>query len=151
MTDLSVPNETNWLFAKDNDIDHLQWSDDLREMEHIDLANSNIYSIGQNFFSKLATSGNARLLNLAGNKFKGFNKDLTRSQLHEVYLSGNPIECNCDMFWFVEWLNTTYYPSGPRIVKDYRDVKCVGGEWDGVEVNKLSKEQMGCLPTVLEL
>ena len=111
-------------------------------MEHINLANSSISSVGPNFFSNLATLGKVRYLNLAGNKLKGFNKDIQQSSLSEIYLSGNPIDCNCDMFWFVKWLNTT-------VVKDSQDIRCVGGDWGGIWVYELTQEQMGCLPIVL--
>ena len=151
LTHLLVPNETTWLIAEDNSINHLKWSQNLYQIEHFNLQNSSLYSISVDFLSKLKNTGKANYLNLAGNKLKNFNQALVEIILPEIYLGGNPIDCNCDMFWFVEWLNTTYFPSGPRIVKDYRDIKCDGGDWNGAEVYKLSKEQMGCLPTVLEL
>ena len=144
LSDILVPNETTWFVAKINQIDHLQFSRNLHQMEHINLANSSISSIRQNFFSKLATLGKVRYLNLADNKLKHFNRDIQKSRLSEIYLSGNPIDCNCDMFWFVKWLNTT-------VVKDWQDVRCVGGDLDGAWVYELTQEQMGCLPTVLEL
>ena len=139
------------MIAKDNDVDHLQWSDNLLEIEHLNLENSHVHSISTDFSSQIKTLGKITVLNLAKNKLKSFNHGITDALISEIYLGGNPINCNCDMFWFAEWLNTTYYPSGPRIVKDYRDIKCVGGEWNGAEVYRLSKEQMGCLPKVLEL
>ena len=155
LSDLLVPNETSWLIAKDSNIEHLQWSDEsienLHQMEHINFANSSISSIGLNFFSKLAALGKVRYLNLAGNKLKSFSKDIQQSGLSEIYLSGNPIECNCDMFWFAKWLNTTKCPCGPRILKDQHYVRCVGGEWNGTQVYRLTQEQMGCLSTVVEM
>ena len=149
LSDISVPNETTWLIAKNNKIDHLQFSRKLNQIEHINFANSSISSIGQNFFSKLATVGKVRYLNLAGNKLNCFNKDIQQSSLSEIYLSGNPIDCNRNMFWFAKWLNTTKGPSGPRIVKDSQDIRCVGGEWDGTLVYELTQEQMGCIAAIL--
>ena len=146
LSDILVPNETSWLVAKDSKIDHLQWPDEssknLHEMKHINFANSSIYSIDPNFFSKLTTFGKEHYLNLAGNKLKGLSQAIQQSGLSEVYLSGNPIDCNYDMFWFAKWLNTT-------VVKDSQEVRCVGGEWDGTQVYRLTQEQMGCLPIVL--
>ena len=139
--------ETNWLLAKGNNMGQLHWPDNLRKMELINLANSSIYSIGPNFFSKL--SGSTKYVNLAGNKLKSFNPDIQKSKFFEMYLSGNPIDCKCDMFWFVEWLNTTINRPGPKIVKDYENITCVGGEWHEKQVYKLTKEQMGCLPIIL--
>ena len=154
LSDILVPNETTWLVVKNNKIDHLQWSDEsienLHEMKYINFSNSSISSIGPNFFSKLATLANVHYLNLGGNKLKSFNKDIRQSGISdEIYLSGNPIDCNCDMFWFAKWLNTTNGPFGPRIVKDHQDIRCAGGEWDGTQVYRLTQGQMGCLPIVL--
>ena len=102
-----VPKETNGLIAKNNKIDELQWSEESSEnihgMKHITLGNSSIYSIGPNFFSTLANLTNLRYLNLADNKLKSFNKNISQIGIPEIYLSGNPIECNCDMLWFAEW------------------------------------------------
>ena len=155
LSDIYVPKDINWIIAKHNKISHLEWSQYLYQMNHINLANSNIHSIDSNFFSKLANFTNLRYLNLADNKMKVFNKNISHLRIPEIHLSGNPIECNCDMFWFAEWLNATVYHNtsvtGPRIVRDYEDIRCVGGEWNGFQVNKLSKEQMYCFPTVREL
>ena len=142
LSDILVPNETSWLIARNNKIDHLQFIRNLNQMEHINLANSSISSVGQNVFSKLATSGKVRYLNLADNKLKSFNQDIQQRGLSEIYLSGNPIDCNCNMFWFVKWLNTT-------IVKDSQDIRCAGGEWDGAQVYELTREQMGCVAAML--
>ena len=84
-------------------------------------------------------------LNLADNDLKTFPKTLNRTAFSEVYLAGNPIDCNCDMLWFVDWLNSTD-KSGSRIVKDYKRVLCAGGEWNGTQVYNLSPVRMGCFP-----
>ena len=115
-------------------------------MEHINLESSSIYSIEPHFFSKLSTSTKINYLNLADNRLKGFNQDIRKNNLSEVYLSGNDIACKCDMLWFADWLNTTELGSQNRIVKDYKNIRCVGGTWNGTHVYKLSKEQMGCFP-----
>ena len=155
LSDIFVPKDTNWLVAKDNKINRVEWfnesSRNLYQIEHINLANSSIKSIEPNFFSKLSNLTKLRYLNLADNKLKGFNEDIQKSWIREMHLSGNPIDCNCTMFWFAEWLNKTVFQNknvtGPRIVRDYKDIRCVGGEWNEVQVYKLNKEQMGCLPT----
>ena len=102
LTNLLIPKETNWFVAKNSKIDHLDWSEqsgeNLNQMTHFDLVNSSIYSIGQHFFGKLANSSKVQYLNLTSNKLKGFNQDIRKNNLSEVYLSGNPIDCHCDMF-----------------------------------------------------
>ena len=98
LSDIFILNTTNWFVAENNKIDHLEWSvQSSRSLHHIDLANCSIYSIGPNFFWKIANLTKVRYLNLAGNKLKGFNQDITKSNFSEIYLSENPIECNCDM------------------------------------------------------
>ena len=149
LSDILVPNETSWLVAKDSKIEHLQWSEEsrrnLQQMKYINFANSSISSIDPNFFLKLSTLGKIRYLNLADNKLKSFNKNIKKSGLlEEIYLSGNPIDCTCGILWFVKWLS---YDT--KIVKDLQSIRCVGGEWDGAQVYRLTKEQMGCLPPTL--
>ena len=112
----------------------------------MDLANSSICSFGPNFFSKLTSFTQLCFLNVSGNKLKDFNQDIKQTNLSEMYLSGNPIDCHCDMFWLAQWLNTT---KAIKIVKDYEKIKCAGGEWNKNQVYKLTKEQMGCLPIIM--
>ena len=85
-----------------------------------------------------------KFLNLARNNLKTFPKTFSVTNLTQVHLAGNPIDCNCEMLWLANWLNATDPHSGNRIVKDYYQVVCIGGEWNGIQVYKLSAEQMGC-------
>ena len=148
LTKLRIPNETMWLVAKSNDITSLQWSGTLKAIEHFDLQNSSIQYIIDNFFSKIQTMKKAKFLNLANNNLKVFPKTLNGTNFSEVYLAGNPVDCNCDM-WFAHWLNISEPQSQNRIVKDYDKVMCVGGRWNGTQVYKLSAEQMGCYPKIV--
>ena len=75
---------------------------------------------------------------------KTFPKTFSVTNLTQVYLAGNPIDCNCEMLWFANWLNATEPHSQNRIVQDYKQVVCVGGKWNGTQVYKLSSKQMGC-------
>ena len=83
------------------------------------------------------------------NDLRTFPKTLNGTSFSKVYLSGNPIDCNCDMLWFAEFLNTTHLKSRRRIVKDYDQVLCVGGKWNGTQVYKMNAEQMDCFPKIL--
>ena len=49
----------------------------------------------------------AKFLNLVNNKLKTLPKTLNGTSFSQVYLAGNPIDCNCHMLWFAYWLNTT--------------------------------------------
>ena len=90
-----------------------------------------------------------KFLNLARNDLKVFPKSLNGTNFLEVYMAGNPIDCNCQMLWFADWLNVTDPHSENRIVKDYKQVLCVGGKWNGTQVYKLSADQMGCIPKII--
>ena len=143
LAQLPIPNETMWLVARSNRMPSLQWSESLKTIQHFDLQNSSIQYITDEFFSKITTMKKARFLNVAKNNLKAFPKTLKTTNFSEVYLAGNPIDCNCNMLWLTNWLNAT---NVGRIVKDYKRVLCVGGEWNGTPVYKLSAVQMGCYP-----
>ena len=146
LTELQIPNETMWLVAKYNDIPYLQWSENIDAIQHLDLQNSGVDNIADEFFSKITANEKTSFLNLANNYLKSFPKTLNGTHFSQVYLAGNPIDCTCDMLWFADWLNRTSHQSPNRIVKDYDRVLCAGGKWDGTQVYKLNAEQMGCYP-----
>ena len=143
---LLIPNETEWLIAKYNHIPNLQWSDNLDTIQHFDWQNSGVRNITDDFFSKIKSTNKTKFINLINNDLKSFPKTLDGTNFSQVYLAGNPIDCNCQMLWFAIWLNATDPDSEIRIVKDYKQVLCTGGEWNGTQVYKLSAEQMGCYP-----
>ena len=123
----------------------MQWSENLDSIQHLDLGNSGVLHITEDFFSKIKSMEKTTFLNLANNELKALPKTLNGTSFSQVYLAGNPIDCNCQMLWFADWLNTTE----PRIVQDYRKVLCNGGQWNGTQVYKLSAEQMGCQSKIL--
>ena len=149
LAQLRIPNETMWLVAESNDIPYLQWSENLNTIQHFDLQNSCILQVTDDFFSKIKSIKKPVFLNLANNDLKAFPSALNGTSFSQAYLAGNPIDCNCEMFWFAEYLNTTNPLTKSRIVADYDHVVCVGGKWDGAQVYKLNAEQMGCYPKVL--
>ena len=149
LTHLLIPNETMWLVAKYNHIPNLQWSENLDSIQHLDLENSGVRNITKDFFSQITAMKKTKFLNLASNDLKVFPKSLNGTNFLEVYLAGNPIDCNCHMLWFADWLNVTDPHSENRIVKDYQQVVCAGGNSNGTQVYKLSAEQMGCIPKII--
>ena len=138
-----------WLVAKYNHIPFLQWSENLDAIQHFDLQNSGLCNITEDFFSKITAMKKSKFLNLAHNDLKDFPKSLNGTSFSQVYLAGNPIDCNCQMLWFADWLNVTDPHSENRIVKDYKQVLCAGGKWNGTQVYKLNAEQMGCYPKII--
>ena len=146
LSELRIPNETMWLITRSNHIPHLQWSESLKAIQHFDFQNSSVGYITDEFFSKISGTKKTTFLNLANNYLKSFPITLNGTSFSEVYLAGNPIDCNCDMLWFAHWLNTTEPQSQNRIVKDYKRVLCAGGRWNGTQVYNLSPVRMGCYP-----
>ena len=138
-----MPNETMWLVVRSNHIPYLQWLESLQDIEHFDLQNSSVYHINDEFLSKITAIKKAKFLNLANNKLKTLPKTLNGTSFSQVYLAGNPIDCNCGMLWLTNWLNAT---DVRRMVKDYKQVVCAGGRWNGTQVYKLSPIRMGCYP-----
>ena len=148
-THLPIPNETMWLIAKYNHIPYLQWSENLDSIQHFDLQNSGVHHITDDFFSKIKSINKTKFINLVNNDLKAFPKNLDGTNFSKVYLAGNPIDCNCQMLWFASWLNATEPRSENRIVKDYKQVVCAGGQWNGTQVYKLNAKQMGCYPKII--
>ena len=146
LTELQIPNSTIWLVARSNHMPNLQWSKSLKAVQHFDFQNSSVQNITSEFFSKIKTTNKTRYLNLANNNLKSLPKTLEGTNFSEVYLAGNPIDCNCDMLRFTDWLNST---GVRRIVKDYKRMLCAGGRWNGTQLYKLSAVRMGCFPKIV--
>ena len=107
-----------WLVARSNHIPRLDWSKNLTPIQHFDLQNSSVRHVTDNFFSKIQSVKEVNFLNLANNNLKALPTTLNGTNFSEFYLAGNPIDCNCDMLWFAEFLNRTDQ-FGRRIVRDY--------------------------------
>ncbi len=118
---------------------------------HLNLYSGQIDFICDETLNEIFYNSEVRLLNLAKNKLKIipgiFNETGWKrsDSIKKILLSGNPVQCDCDMLWLISWLNNTRV-SGQRLVQDYEDVICTGGQWDGTPVYKLDKVKMGCYP-----
>ncbi len=89
-------------------------------------------------------------LNLAHNNILRIPLILNQTigKLDKLWLSGNPVKCDCDMLWLISWLNNTRV-SGQRLVQDYQDIICTGGKLDGNPVYKVDKVKLGCYPEIV--
>ena len=149
LDNLTVPIETQWLISDCTGVMQLCWSSNLENLEYIDLRGSEFVSICEDFFPKLKNISKVRYINLSNNRLSHFPKALSDVSSLDIYLAGNPVDCNCEMLWFVEWLNTTNNRTDTRPVKDYKGIRCSGGNWNGFPVYKLNQVVMGCIPSVL--
>ena len=144
---LEIPEDTTWIIANSNNIRHLCSGSDIQSVQHIDFQLSGIVSICDEFFETIKKR-NVKYLNLAWNKITKFSKIFKEAtNLDEIFLAGNPIECICDTLWFADWLEHFTTPSGERIVKDYGKVTCASGLGIGTRVYQLDGYEIGCYDT----
>ena len=146
LTEVQILNNTMWFVARSNNISTLQWTESFKNITLFDFQNSSIQEIDTEFFIHIQTSS---YVNFASNKLQSFPLSLNETSFSEVYLAGNPIDCNCDMMWFADWLNRTKPKSQIRIVQDYDKVFCEGGIWNGHPVYTLNATEMGCYPKIV--
>ncbi|XP_053160677.1 toll-like receptor 7 isoform X2 [Hemicordylus capensis] len=103
-----------------------------RTLRNLTLQNNRIKKLTDHF---LQNASNLKYLDLSFNKIKtlknsSFPKDILNN-LTTLLLHGNPFKCNCDMVWFVWWVNQT----NVTIPFLATDVTCVGpGAWRGKSV-----------------
>ncbi len=119
---------------------------------HLNLFSGQIEVICDETLNEILHNSKVEVLNLADNRLKQIPQkfgEITNTRndnsLKELWLGGNPVQCDCDMLWLIPWLNNTRV-SGRRLVHDYQDVICTGGKWNGTPVYKLDKVKMGCYP-----
>ena len=73
-------------------------------------------------------------------------KTIKSAALESLYLSGNPVECGCEMLWMANWMENSTSASGHRLVPDYKNVICASGAEMGTPVYKINPVKMGCYP-----
>ena len=149
LANLRVPDETTWLIADSNKIQSLCTTDNLGNISRLDLHSSEITFICDDYFHYLGSQGHLEYLNLANNTLTKFEKSIqTLTSLKTAFLAGNPIDCTCDTIWLADWLVNFTTPSGEKVVRDYQEVTCHGGEFNGSYVYKL---KMRCDPVLSKL
>ena len=143
-----VPNNTDCQNFRNNKITVLNANETyLKEIIHLDISNNTLEYI---FGDKIRNLQKLRLLNISHNKLKTLPREIVNlTGLTQVWLSGNPFTCNCDMLWMADWMAnfTTDPDSDVRVVQDYYQVKC----GDGRPIHLLDPVQMGCFPKEMAL
>ena len=142
----SVQPGTNWLILCNNSLTSLSIPQTYFNVtSYIDVSTNNILAITDNIIAAFNKSNTLIGVNLTYNKLKsipiGFR---TLSKLQKIWMYGNPFDCNCDMTWMINWLNTT-------TVQDGKSIRCATGSQIGTLIYKLNTTKMGCGPTYTEL
>ena len=110
----------------------------LKIFSYLDFRKNNISSICESLANKLLYI------------VKSSNQ-MTSRHLSQIWLSGNPFHCNCEMTWMIGWLNNFTTITGEHIVVDYKHLKCHSGMMVGKKIYQLDKVAMGCFPPKMTL
>ncbi len=114
----------------------------------LNLKESNVFKICMDTLDSILLTSHLKWVNLAQNNLTRISEKLqSRSNhLERLWLAGNPIQCDCDMTWMIDWVGNATTPSGGRLVQDYQDVMCGPGLQAGTPIWKLDRVKMGCFP-----
>lgn len=114
------------------------------QTEHYLLDETNITMVTDRDIKNLRAIGTLRIMNLTNNKIRTIAPGIQNlDTVEEIWLSGNPLDCDCGMIWMIHWLNNFTKKS---IVRDYKDITCGSGRLNGIPVHGLSEVTMGCYP-----
>ncbi len=91
------------------------------------------------------------ILIMTNNKVSKIPQSIQKLKVLEIYLSGNPLVCDCEMTWMISWLNTLNNKTNKNLIRDYRDVKCSNSKFRGIPIIFISDVLLGCGPLVKKL
>ena len=121
----------------------------MHSVEYLDLKYNSISKISDSFLSNMSKS-TLNWLDLSQNRLRKIPKKLQiLRNLDKIWISGNPIYCECSMTWMISWLTNFTTSSGEHVIVDYYDVKCHEGMMVGSPVYALDKVAMACYPKKL--
>ncbi|KAM9320036.1 toll-like receptor 7 [Gastrophryne carolinensis] len=99
----SLDLSNNYLTAVPNDLANCT-----RSIKSLDLSKNKIRNLTANF---LRNAFSLKYLDLSYNKIRFIGKssfpDNILSNLEILLIQGNPFKCNCELVWFVSWINST--------------------------------------------
>ncbi len=149
----SVPPFTDWLIMRNvnmsilcTNFTNIGWEKGM--MSNLNIESSNLGHICDRTLEVMLSSKRLKELSFLNNNLTEISQiwKTHSSHLEKVWLSGNPIDCHCDMLWTMNWLENATGASGHRLVQDYKDVICATGSQTGTPVYKLNRVTMGCYP-----
>lgn len=140
-----VPNKANWLDFSNNELRTFCDSTICRkDISLINFANNILSSICDDTVKALTIS-DVKTLDLRNNRLQTLPQKIQNLvNLTEMWLSGNPFQCDCNMLWMKTWMDK-FNNSGERVVRDYMQVRCK----NGYPVHALDPVEMGCFPKEL--
>ncbi len=143
-----TPNYTDWLVFEKTNITELwgtySYFDKPSNISSVSLTSGNLSRISSDTLSQILIKSSVKRLNITNNRLSEFPKALALkgNNLNELWLSKNPLECNCEMTWLINWLAN----GGKYVVKDYQDVICAQGMQIEEPTYLVKPLDMGCYP-----
>ena len=100
------------------------------------------------FVNTLVSSRKIKLLDIKNSQLSHISKTFEDFKfIQEIWLSGNPFHCDCEMIWMMQWLNnSSKSASQQHVVMDYKEMKCHTGMMTGKLIYQLNEIEMGCYP-----
>ena len=150
---ISVLNDTDVLLMENTDITHLVGSDQLlNSIEFLDVSSNKIRYMSNGFIKHVNNSKTLKGLDLRHNSLTRIPREMMQwKSLESIWLSGNPIYCDCSMIWTIEMLNNFTTSSKSHVIVDYKEVKCHSKLMKNIPVYVLNPVAMGCYPPKLTL
>ena len=152
----SLHNFTDWLILQNNDIKKLNdFHTYFETISFLNISENKISTITTSFLANLSESKTLKWLDLSYNDLKRLPPQVQElTNLEKIWLHGNPIHCDCDMTWMIDWINNfTTTSTREHVVVDHTKLNCHSGKMHGKPIYKLSKVDLGCYPhdwTVLQ-
>ena len=117
--------DTDWLLLSGNNLRSLWKAPDyLKNITLLDLSSSKIEEIDETVMEVILE--NVQSLDIRGNKIQTLPRTIANiNGSSELWISGNPYECNCDMIWMKDWLVDS------KNVMDKINVKCSSNKIKG--------------------
>ena len=121
----TVLEDTDHLLLSGNNLGSFNKAPDyLKNITLLYLRSSNIREIDEKVMKLIIK--NVKYLDIRGNYLKKIPQIITKANnISELWISDNPFECNCDMFWMKDWL------MGTRNVQDKDNVTCLQNKGKG--------------------
>ena len=122
-----ILSNTEWLLLSGNNLGVIDTVPSyLNNIVHLDLSSSNVEEISHNIIK--AVINNVQYLDISYNKLKKLPSNIVSvSNLTDLWISGNPFDCNCDMMWMRDWLLEA------EKIKDKENVTCALGKLKGTK------------------
>lgn len=88
------------LILDKNNIETLQNTNYMANIYTFSIADNMIQQLDENFLKSI----NANRLDFRNNRIQSVPKYIKKFSYSSVFLSGNPLECECDSLWISEWM-----------------------------------------------